>query len=80
MHASQFINALSKDYYGREYLAIDEFLSRTVEILKDEKTDETVRMIVLSTLQQLSVRPIGQKNMIEGDVIKWIVHKLNTER
>lgn len=37
-------------------------------------------MIVLSTLQQLSVRPLGQKNMIEGDVIKWIVHKLNTER
>ena len=37
-------------------------------------------MIVLSTLQQLSVRPIGQKNMIEGDVIKWIVQKLNTER
>ena len=80
LRTMQVINALCKDYYGRDYLSSEPLIKKTIEVLKSEETEENIKVIIISTLQQLSVRRVVQYYLIEGDMIKWVTQKLHKER
>lgn len=72
----QFLNAFTKDYYGRKYLCHEAAVKNAMALLKKENLHENIVVIIVSFLQQLSVRKAAQQLMIEGDMIKWFVTKL----
>ena len=80
LRTMQVINALCKDYYGRDYLSSEHLIKKTIQVLKSEYTEENIKVIIISTLQQLSVRRVVQYYLIEGDMIKWVTQKLHKER
>lgn len=76
----QFFNALTKDYFGRNYLSCEIVVNNAIGLLGNEKLDDHIVVITVSFLQQLSVRKNAQEMMIEGEMIKWIITKLRNER
>jgi len=72
----QFLNALTKDYYGRKYLCCEAVIKNAMLLLKKDNMEESILVIVVSFLQQMSLRKDVQQMMIEGDMIKWIITKL----
>lgn len=72
----QLLNSLTKDFYGRQYLACDIAVKNAMALLYNEGIHENIVVITVSFLQQMSVRKKPQQMMIEGEFIKWIVNKL----
>lgn len=56
----QFFNALTKDYFGRNYLSCEMVVNNAITLLRNEKLDDHIVVITVSFLQQLSVRKNAQ--------------------
>ena len=74
-----FLNSLANEYQGRTYLLkYKGIVKMLIDILYGEGNEDTyLRQNALGTLQKFSLRKQAQRNMIEGGVIRWIVHVLH---
>lgn len=75
-----FISALTKDYYGREYLVCEKLYEPIIRLFADGKTNEEAKLQLLFSLQICSTKKLAQELMIRHDMIRIIVHKIQKER
>ena len=74
----RFLNTLTSERGGRTYVLMKENLIKLLlGILYSEKEDTSLRQNTLGTLQKLSLRRKPQSEMIELNMIEWLVRLLN---
>ena len=69
---------MASEYVGRSYILENyEVLPALIKVLNGEVADTIMRQQALGTVQKLSLRRNAQEQMIDLDVIKWLVHVLS---
>ena len=76
-----FLNALASEFLGRSYLLQrPDIVQILVSALYGEgKNDTYLRQNALGTLQKFSLRKEAQNQMIQYDVIRWIIETIRDE-
>ena len=73
----RFLNTLTSERGGRTYVLLKENLIKLLlGILYSEKEDTSLRQNTLGTLQKLSLRRKPQSEMIELNMIEWLIKLL----
>lgn len=54
------MNALTRDYYGREYLVCEKLYKPCIDLLTDEKVNDGVKMQLLLSFQWCSTKKLAQ--------------------
>eukprot|EP00727_Mastigamoeba_balamuthi_P002249 m51a1_g12020 hypothetical protein (819) ;mRNA; r:1653-5871 len=77
-YAMRFVNALSFEWAGREYLLESNATLKTLwDVIAAEKSDSVLRQQALAAFQKLSMRFVAQDAMIEMNVIEWLLKLLS---
>lgn len=76
---ARFVNCAASECSGRSYLLQQDGLVKALcAMLKAEPQDNALRRNVLGALQKFSLRHAPQNEMIEAELIAWIVEALGT--
>jgi hypothetical protein len=75
-----FVNALTRDYYGREYLVCEKVYKPCIALLTADTINISLKTQLLISFQLCSTKKLAQELMIKYDMIKVIVNKLEKER
>jgi len=74
---ARLVNCAASECCGRTYLLQQEGLVKTLcALLKSEPSDSALRRNVLGALQKFSLRHEPQNQMLEAELIAWIVEAL----
>ncbi len=68
-----FISALTKDYYGREYLMEENLMKKMMVIRKTSSQNEKLNGVMHIIFQMLSTKKSCQAFMIDNGLIEEIV-------
>ena len=76
-----FLNALASEFLGRSYLLQRKDIVQTLvaSLFGEGKSDSYLRQNALGTLQKFSLRKEAQNQMIQFDVVRWIVETVRAE-
>ena len=75
----RFLNTITSERAGRTYVLLKENLIQLLlNILYTEKEDTSLRQNTLGTLQKLSLRRKPQSEMIELNMIEWLIKLLKS--
>lgn len=76
-----FLNALSSEFLGRSYLLQKRDIVKVLvsSLYGESRQDSYLRQNALGTLQKFSLRKEAQNQMIQFEVIKWIVETIRDE-
>lgn len=76
----RFLNVLSSEKPGRLYLLTKEkVVISLVNVLYAEKQDSTLRQNTLGVLQKLSLKKTAQMEMIQVDMLDWLMKVLHND-
>ena len=79
-YTMRFLNVVSTDKSGRLYILQKEnIVSLLVQIISNEKQDTGLRQNSLGVLQKLSLKKTAQIDMIQLDVLDWLLKILKVE-
>ncbi len=74
------VNNLASEYQGRSYLLQHpNIVALLISVMSKDNVDSYLRQNCLGTLQKFSLRKLAQQQMIDCNVIEWIVSLLSRE-
>jgi hypothetical protein len=74
-----FICALTKDYYGREYIVCEKLYRPCVELLMSDRVGDNGKKQLILSFQWSSIKKLAQELLIKYDMIKIIVDVLENK-